>query len=103
MGNRRCNLHHGTIEEDLSACHPVYQAKLRRATHIWTTLLYITKDGISDTNASAARAEAALYDFTILLRLRLCKVVQPLIVFLCHCDKIDRVQGDVDKQKVNRL
>jgi hypothetical protein len=59
--------------------------------------LNITKDSISDTNASATCAEAALYDFAILFRMRLGEVVQPLIVFFRHCGHIDREQGDVDK------
>lgn len=100
MGNGECNLHHGTMKEDLSACYLVYHARFRRATHIWTTFLDITKDSISDTNASATRAEAALYDFAVLFRMRLGEVVQPLIVFFRHCRHIDREQGDVDRQKV---
>lgn len=61
----------------------------------------ITKDGISDANASATCAEAALYDFAVLLRVRWVEVVQPLIVFFRHCNEIDRMQRDVGKQKVN--
>lgn len=79
----------------------MFHATLRRATHIWTTFLNITKDGISDANASATCAEAALYDLAVLLRVGRVEVVQPLIVFFRHCNEIDRMQSDVGKQKVN--
>jgi hypothetical protein len=104
IGHREFNLHLGTIEQHLSACHLMYHPKLRHATHIWTTFLDVTKDGISDTNAPATCAEAALYDFTILLRLLLGKMVQPLIVFVVrHCDRIDRAKQDVNEQKPEQL
>ena len=89
------------MEKHLSACRLEYHFRFRYATHVGPAFLDITKDGISDTDAPATCAEAALYDLTLLLRLRLRKVVQPLIVFVIrHCDKIERVQGDVGKQKV---
>ena len=103
MGNRECNLRHGTIKTDLSACHLVYHKGLHCATYIWTTFFDITKDSISDTSASAACADAALYDFSILLRIRLGEVVRPLIVLFRHCGHIDREQEDVDKQKVRPI
>ena len=104
IGNGECNLHLDTIREHLLACDLLCCLKLRNTTHIWPAFLNITKDGISDTNASAACAEAALYDFTILLRLLLGKVIQPLIVFVFrHCDEIDQVQRAVNKQKLEQI
>jgi hypothetical protein len=104
MGHRDFNLHLGTIEKHVSACHLMYYAKLRHATHIGPAFLNVTKDGISNANASATCAEAALYDFAILLRLLLGKVVEPLIVFVVrHCNKINRVQRDDSKQKLRQL
>lgn len=104
MGNREFNLHLGTIKKRSLACHLMYYIRLPYATHIRPAFLNITKDGISDTNASATCTKAALYDFTILLRLLLGEVVQPLIVFVVrHFDNIDRVQGGAGNQKLERL
>jgi len=75
IGIRECNLHLDTVKEHMLACHPPGCPKLRNTTHVWATFLNVTKDGISNTNASATCAEAALYDFTVLLRRLLGKVV----------------------------
>jgi hypothetical protein len=92
------------MRDHSSVCHLKYYARPRYATHIGSTFLNVTKDGICNTNASPTCAEAALYNFTLLLRLRLIKVVQPLVVFIFrHCDKIDRVQGDVGKPKLKQI
>lgn len=93
------------LSESLVSMPSSVYVRLRQATHIGSTLLNITKDGISDANAPATCAEAALYNFTLLLRLCLSKVVQPLIVFvLRHCDKksIESRKPSANK-KVNRL
>ena len=89
------------VENHSLVCHLMYHVRPHHATHIGPAFLNIAKDGISDTNASATRAEPALYDFTLLLCMRLIKVVQPLVVFVFrHCDKIDQDQGYVGKQKL---
>ena len=77
------------MEKNLSANCLKHHVKPCCATHIGSAFLDITKDSISDTNASPTRAEAALYDFTLLLRVRLIEVIQPLIIFIFrHGDKI---------------
>lgn len=90
MDSRKCDLHLGTVGgRCLSVCNLNYHASLRHATHIGPAFLDITKDGISDTNASTTRAEMALYDITLLSRLRRMKVAQPLIVFIFrHCSNM---------------
>jgi hypothetical protein len=106
IGNREWYLHLYTVRNEKRPVSIPFNdhVKLGDATYIRSTFLNVTKNSISDTNASATRTEAALYDFTILLRRRLGKVVQPLIVFVFrHCDRTDRVQVDVGERKVKRL